>query len=207
LVREKGRTFSQVKAVNLFPLNIRHINFTTSNTERNKLVQYLKALVKDGNFDEVFFQLEKCLPKDKHGNFITEQENSDVVHDLLVFLAQQMMETNREKQSEIKSFLEWLEGYIGVKIDKLKSKTKIRSYFESSWRNFLEVLKQNKRKIKNLDITRREPQEKIKAEYEASQAKLTPLLSKIESTDNLIDQIVYKLYGLTEEEIEIVEET
>jgi type II restriction/modification system DNA methylase subunit YeeA len=30
---------------------------------------------------------------------------------------------------------------------------------------------------------------------------------KIERTDDLIDEIVYELYGLTDEEIEIVEET
>lgn len=30
--------------------------------------------------------------------------------------------------------------------------------------------------------------------------------AKIEQTDQLIDEIVYELYGLTEEEIEIVEE-
>lgn len=36
-------------------------------------------------------------------------------------------------------------------------------------------------------------------------AVLEPLKSKIETTDNLIDQIVFKLYGLTDEEIEIVE--
>jgi len=35
--------------------------------------------------------------------------------------------------------------------------------------------------------------------------KINPLLSKIEATDALIDQIVYKLYGLTLEEIAIVE--
>ena len=29
---------------------------------------------------------------------------------------------------------------------------------------------------------------------------------KIEKTDDLIDEIVYELYGLTDEEIEIVEE-
>jgi hypothetical protein len=34
---------------------------------------------------------------------------------------------------------------------------------------------------------------------------LHTLKGKIEITDNLIDQIVYKLYGLTNEEIEIVE--
>jgi len=34
---------------------------------------------------------------------------------------------------------------------------------------------------------------------------LAPLKAKIKATDNLIDQIVYDLYGLTPEEIEIVE--
>jgi len=35
--------------------------------------------------------------------------------------------------------------------------------------------------------------------------KLSPLLLRIEETDRLIDAIVYKLYGLTEAEVEIVE--
>ena len=36
-------------------------------------------------------------------------------------------------------------------------------------------------------------------------SKLKPLLARIEATDWLIDQIVYKLYGLMEEEIVVVE--
>ena len=32
-----------------------------------------------------------------------------------------------------------------------------------------------------------------------------PLLERIEKTDRLIDAVVYRLYGLTEEEIGIVE--
>ena len=32
-----------------------------------------------------------------------------------------------------------------------------------------------------------------------------PLLARIEATDRLIDQIVYRLYGLTDEEIVVVE--
>jgi len=34
----------------------------------------------------------------------------------------------------------------------------------------------------------------------------TPLQREIEATDRQIDQLVYKLYGLTEEEIKIAEE-
>ncbi len=37
-------------------------------------------------------------------------------------------------------------------------------------------------------------------------ATLGPLLARIEETDRLIDEIVYKLYGLTDEEIGIVEQ-
>jgi len=36
-------------------------------------------------------------------------------------------------------------------------------------------------------------------------AKFKPLLARIEATDRLIDRIVYRLYGLTEEEIGVVE--
>jgi hypothetical protein len=36
-------------------------------------------------------------------------------------------------------------------------------------------------------------------------ARAEELEAKIERTDNLIDDIVYELYGLTDEEIEIVE--
>jgi hypothetical protein len=42
-------------------------------------------------------------------------------------------------------------------------------------------------------------------EFNASVGKLAPLLKKIDATDELIDQIVYRLYGLTEDEIKIVE--
>jgi hypothetical protein len=35
--------------------------------------------------------------------------------------------------------------------------------------------------------------------------KINPLLNRIKETDWLIDQIVYRLYGLTDEEIDVVE--
>ena len=38
-----------------------------------------------------------------------ELDESDVVHDLLAFLAEQMIELNKQKQAETKRFLGWLE--------------------------------------------------------------------------------------------------
>ena len=48
-------------------------------------------------------------------------------------------------------------------------------------------------------------QEALKKEYEASLALLLPLKARLAATDRLIDQVVYRLYGLTEEEIAVVE--
>jgi hypothetical protein len=42
--------------------------------------------------------------------------------------------------------------------------------------------------------------------YEQYHARLAPLMRRIQRTDWLIDQVVYQLYGLTEEEIGVVEE-
>lgn len=41
--------------------------------------------------------------------------------------------------------------------------------------------------------------------HNASVSKIKPVMGRIETTDSLIDQIVYKLYGLTEDEIKIIE--
>ena len=139
-----------------------------------------------------------------------EQEQSDVVHDLLAFLAEEMTRLHKEKQAESKGFLGWLESYLGISVEDLRNKTKVKEYWkaEGGWEGFISALEQNKRAIqsaKGIDVTRREPQETIRTEFDSSIARLRPLLEHIELTDELIDQIVYKLYGLTEAEIAVVE--
>lgn len=135
-----------------------------------------------------------------------KNNRTDTVHDFVAYLAGQMIEMNKEKQDETKGFLEWLEREIGAKIENLTNKTKIKAYHEHSFDDLLVVLKQNQRKLQ-IDPNRRDFQENLKSEFDQSLAKLNPLKEKIAKTDWLIDQMVYKLYGLTEEEIKIVEES
>src|SRR3989337_602564 len=105
-----------------------------------------------------------------------------------------MLKSFRIKEVNLwEGFLTSLESYLGIKVDELTNKTKIKNYYELSWEDLLEVLESNQRRIDKVDITRREPQEKIKKEFEDSLSELKPLLSRIQTTDNLIDQIVYKL--------------
>jgi hypothetical protein len=67
------------------------------------------------------------------------------------------------------------------------------------------VLKKNRKKLA-IDPVRREPAETLRAEFEGSISKLRPLREHIRQTDELIDAVVYELYGLTEEEIRIFED-
>ena len=146
-------------------------------------------------------------------------EQSDVVHDLLAFLAEQMIELNKEKQAKIAEFLEWLEVELDVKPDRkgntgieaLTGKTKLRNYlgdyqkdeealsFDELWA----ILRKNKTRIaRNLSPSF---MQEVKRAYAESLSALLPIKEKLRLTDGLIDQIVYRLYGLTEEEVRIVE--
>jgi hypothetical protein len=96
--------------------------------------------------------------------------------------------------------------FLTAPIEELTNKTAIKEYYETDFDELAGVLAKNKKKLKEgYDPTRREPKEKLLAEFNTSIGKLAPLLKKIDATDKLIDQIVYKLYGLTEDEIKIVE--
>jgi hypothetical protein len=214
LSMKAGRTLPQVEIDFVHTLPIRRINFTTQKAERDQMVQQSKSLYEEylqtKNWDKVLTFVDERLPQKIDGSPDTEHEQSDVVHDLLAFLAEEMTRLHKEKQVEIKGFLTWLEGYLGVGVEELKNKTKVKEYWKAEvcWDGFLGALEQNRRAIelaKGVNVTHRGPQEIIKAEFDKSVAKLRPLLESIELTDKLIDQIVYKLYGLTKAEIAVVE--
>lgn len=139
---------------------------------------------------------------DEHGDAL---EKSDVVHDFLTYLVKEIIEKKKAKHAETKGFLRWLEAYIGVSIEELKNKTKLRAYDQQNLTEFLRSLEQNHRRITKVDIKGREAREKIKAEFDNSMAKLKPVKERIEKTDWLIDEVVYRLYGLTDDEIKLVE--
>jgi hypothetical protein len=48
---------------------------------------------------------------------------------MLAFLAEEMTRLHKDKQTEIKGFLTWLEGYLGTSIEGPKNKTKVKEYW------------------------------------------------------------------------------
>jgi hypothetical protein len=47
--------------------------------------------------------------------------------------------------------------------------------------------------------------ERVRKEYEGSLERVLPVRGRLAKTDVLIDQVVYRLYGLTGDEIKVVE--
>ncbi len=137
---------------------------------------------------------------------------SDVLHDLLAALAADMLALNREKQAEMRGFLAWLERQIGAQVDALTGKSALQNYLGDYQKGqpplelaeLLATLRKNRRKL-HADPDARAFQEPLEREYAASLEKLLPLKARLAATDRLIDLIVYRLYGLTEEEVGIVE--
>ena len=199
---------------------IRNVSFTTPIDRRQQALQNTIALYNqlqlNHNADPLLVQVNHHLNQ--------QPEEADVIHDLLAHLAEQMIELNKQKQTEIKSFLHWLERFIGCPIDTLTNKSKVQNYLGDyykkgtgiadtdndtgaphlSFNDLIELLKKNKRKIK-IDPVARKEQQTLEKEYQASLETLLPLKMQLMRCDRLIDAIVYKLYRLTEEEIAIVE--
>jgi len=215
---------SHVKLNEIANLPIRRIAFTTPPEERERLVGEAldhekheiarKARNAKGGFVPFADFRQFRGPNSPLGRWLdarlsAEPEQSDVVHDLLAHLAGRMIEMHEEKQAEVRGFLDWLAEYTGRPVDDWALKTSLRRYYEHDWAEMQRILKRNQRKLPKVDLDvdayKNEPAARIHAAWETSMEMLRPLLARIEATDRLIDQIVYQLYGLTEEEIAVVE--
>lgn len=236
-------TNNHVNAYEIDSMPIPFISFVAPEEKRKKLIEetksHYKKCLETGNSDSVLHFIETRLKKEhqpdpemvkKHNADPLNKdwqipegalwEQFDVVHDFLAYLAEQMIEMNKEKQTEIKGFVKWLEAQLNVQpdkeantgIDAITGKTQIKNYLGDyqkgeeylSFEEFWKILEKNKPRIQ-ANLKSRELFETISTEYEKSLSKLLPLKKRLRKTDRLIDQIVYKLYGLTEEEIGIVE--
>ena len=124
-----------------------------------------------------------------------------MIHDLLAFLAEQMMALNKDKRTTAKQFLTDLKDFHGIEPRTLTPKTKLDEFWKLQAGEVFAHLRANKLRLKEAD------EEKLRKRFLDSQKMLGPLEAKIVFTDRLIDQIVYRLYGLTEAEIKIVEES
>ncbi|MCK4613876.1 MAG: N-6 DNA methylase, partial [Thermoplasmata archaeon] len=187
-------TNNHVNGYEIEALPIRTINFTTPSERRKALVEEAKQLYQDylttTDHNQILDFVETLLPKDKDGNFITEKEKSDVVHDFLAYLAEQMIELNKEKQKEMKGFLKWLEAQLHILpdkkgnegIDALTGKSRLKNYLGDyqkgeahlTFSEFYKLLEKNKKRIQ-ANLRNRELFTDLEKWYETSLNRLLPV--------------------------------
>jgi len=213
--------FPQVTLADLRKLPIRHIAFATPAGERARLeeigitevtewVEHTEgvALVSSSSFSAFS---DSALGRWLEARLTAEPEQSDVVHDLLAHLAECMIRMNQEKQAEVRGFLAWLVREAGAPVESLAHRARLQDYLGDYQKGepyltldeLLEILRRNRRRLQ-ADLSARAFQERLAREYQASLDKLLPLKVRLAATDRLIDLVVYRLYGLTEEEVAAV---
>ena len=138
--------------------------------------------------------------------FVAEQlagkpARADVVHDMVAFLAGQMTGLSREGRAAAKQFLTDIGDFDGIQAHTLKPRTKLDRFWELEAAQLFAHLRDNKVRLQDSD------EQRIRARFQNAKDNLLSLQSSLAFTDGLIDEIVYRLYGLTREEIEVVKET
>ncbi len=186
--------------LNVYPENIEylpipHISFTTPKKERSKIIKEVVNL----------YRASKNGAITKWAEMELFENRNDTIHDFVTFLAEQMAEANKAKIKEREGFLVWLEREIGTEIEKLNNKTAIKEYDEYNFEHLLEVLKKNE-EIINIDPSTRKTQELLEEHFTESTSKIGLLKSKTKTTDELVDQIIYRLYGLTDDKVRIIQD-
>ncbi len=199
--------FIKARANHYARFPIPRIDFTTPEAERTALVEQAIA------------RYEAALAG-THYTFTADQP-SDVIHDLLAHLAERMIALNREKQQRIDAFYLDLEGvtdadtYASLQKGKqgrtLWKAKACRPYVEEGsytthsleeslgWTEdaYKAFVKKLAGKVSGFSD--------LVGVYRDHALAYAALVQRIAATDRIIDQIVYQLYGLTEEEIAIVE--
>lgn len=213
----------EIKIESILKIPILDIDFKTDEYEKTKYLEESKKIYKEylnakNNSDAITIML-KILETDKIN--LLEQKK-DIMHDFLVYLVDQMTELNTKKKEYINNFWIDLEGIVEYNtFQKLEKGKQERSLFKNDsckpyveegsyttfkldrallwdvdgFKGFVKILVDN---IKNLS--------EIINIYEKYSSDICDIQNKTQKTDELIDSIVYELYGLTDEEIKIVEQ-
>ncbi len=106
-----------------------------------------------------------------------------------------MLFFNKQKQEKINRFLHRLETNFEIE----KFSNKMKAFYDYDFKTLITEFK--KKKIK-LTLSQQDEWEEY---FNSYKEEILKLQKQIDKTDKEIDQMVYELYGLTDEEIEIVE--
>jgi len=110
-----------------------------------------------------------------------------------------MLDKNKELHEKKDEFIEWFKSEYDIE----KLSNKLKDFHDLSFNDFLsEIKKKASKDKKSISPAKRKELEGYFTDYKEQALAIKQI---IDTTDKEIDQMVYELYGLTEEEIKVVE--
>ncbi len=106
-----------------------------------------------------------------------------------------MLSLNKELQTKAEKFIKRIKSNLEIK----KITNKLNNFYNFDFKTFVSELKKQKVKLNFKD------QDEWEDYFDSYKTEINKLQHQINQTDNEIDKMVYELYELTPEEIEIVE--
>jgi hypothetical protein len=133
-----------------------------------------------------------------------------------------MLRLNKEKRALQQEFLVYLVDALRIKpakdgrtsVEALMGKSRLLDYVGDYQKgedtlspdDLWELVRKNRARVE-ANLAQASLKERVLAKYQQNLAKVLPLKEQLRHTDTLLDRVVYRLYGLTEEEIAVVEES
>jgi hypothetical protein len=115
-----------------------------------------------------------------------------------------LVENMLELQKDFQTLTQKLSTYISSQYQLEKLSGKLSSWHELNFSDFIKELNKAIKAAKGTPLTKKDEFEWMEL-FEENKKKALELKAKIDQTDKEIDRMVYELYGLTAEEIQIVE--
>jgi len=193
--------FPHVQKSHLVRLPIRRVAFMTPRARRAAFLAESRQLYQRG----VKAESDEAVLAFVAEQLAAQPERADVVHDLLAFLAERMMVLNRTKRAAARQFLTDLKDFHGIEARALKPKTRLDEFWTLDTAGLFAHLRKSAKALAAAKVDLNEEAEaRLRSRFEKARAAVLALEPQIAFTDRLIDQIVYRLYGLTPDEVELV---
>ncbi len=197
------RQIGQVPIVGLCKGNILgsntlyNINLNNDNYYLKYVLVVLNSKLIKNHWESMYSDSKQLFPKIKGYQLksLPIKKAKFEVQKPFVEKADKIIELNNELQQKKSRFINRIKA--NLEIEKISNK--IDKFYDYDFKTFLSELK--KQKIK-LSLSQQDEWEEY---FNSYKSEINQLQSEIEKTDKEIDQMVYNLYGLTEEEIKIVE--
>lgn len=190
--------------VRSFP--IPEISFNIPSTDDDAVKQKLLDLYKKYLFNLDLADIDLCL-YDISQKWVTLRVKP--IHDFLAYLANEFTRLNHETNESIASFIKWIGSPMGLDVNytEMKNRSIIEDFFKDSNLGTPDGLKKIESAMAssnhhmNTDLLR-----KLEDEYFSTSTKIIKTREHAIATDNLINYLVLRLYGLDSAKEKILNE-